>query len=548
MKTEIIGIKSQASQNGSLNDPAERPGDRADENIDGGGSGVNTDSPTVARNSSGGIEVFSRAVKRYALFFDRPEARNRFVNNTLAKQADRQERMEKLFLRFHVLGRLGIYGWFLEARSYSALLEEMREMRSDLPKERRHLPYRIQVPFSARLFFLFHQTRHAFYGATAISMTLMVLVIFSFGMRSVKAINKSLENMYRASAPAPAPSPTPNPKNDLFFASEKEKPFFVETEGGREKWSNGCVISTNYETDNHPRSYYVIPRGSKTKTDGDQISNRIAGIVYHTPESFMVDFIPNNNKAIQQSSRALLEYVQRHKSYNYVINRIGDIYRIVRDDQAANHAGESLWADENNIYVFLNESFLGVCFEAKFEGANSLDDILTTAQIRSGRLLTDVLRTKYKIDDADCTTHGLVAIEPDTMLIARHHDWVRFFPFETMGLSDKYKTLPPTIIDYGFTHNDDLMAKIGNKLWAGAIVAEDEFIKRAKHDGVNPDDMRHKLIDRYISQRNKVYGLHHEHGESNNSRLNKKPAAAADGVPADSGDDQSGNSALKSLQ
>src|SRR5262249_46184792 len=327
----------------------------------------------------------------------------------------------------------------LEARCYSAILEEMRAMRSYLPKYRRRLAHRIHAPFSARLSFLIHQTRHAFYGASAVVTVLMLLVIYSFGMWSARAGNKSLKNRYGQSVITAVPSSTPNPNNELFSSSEKI--FFVANEDGYEKWSNNCNISTKYETDNHPRSYYMIPRGSET--DGEQKSNKIVGIVYHTPESSMVEFISDNNKAIQSSSRALLEFVQRHKSYNYMIDRFGGIYRIVRDDQTAYHAGDSLWADDKNTYVLLNESFIGVCFESKFEGASSLDDILTPAQIRSGRVLTDVLRTKYNIDDANCTTHGLVAVDPDKMLIARHHDWVRFFPFEAMGLSDKYKIQPP---------------------------------------------------------------------------------------------------------
>jgi hypothetical protein len=239
-----------------------------------------------------------------------------------------------------------------------------------------------------------------------------------------------------------------------------------------------------------PWAYYTIPRGAET--DGEQVSNKIAGIVYHTPENPMFD---------------LLEYIREHKKYNYVINRIGDIYRIVREDQAAYHAGDSLWADEKNTYVLLNESFLGVCFESQFDGASSPNDILTEAQIISGRRLTDVLRTKYNIDDANCTTHGLVAVDPDKMLIARHHDWVRFFPFEAMGLSDKYKVLPPPMTDYGFTYDNDVMAKLGNNLWEGAIAAGEEFKNRAERVNLDPDGLRRRLRDRYVSQRNKVLGL-----------------------------------------
>jgi N-acetyl-anhydromuramyl-L-alanine amidase AmpD len=528
VKTEIIGIQAQSATNSSL-------GDRMD---NGNGSGFRVNNDPAKGKDADSTPTYSRVVERYALFFDSPEARLRFMNNTLAKQARRQDRLQRRSRRFRFLARTGLYDWLLEARCYSAILEEMRAMRPYLPKDRRRLAHRIHAPFSARLSFLIHQTRHAFYGASAVATVLAFLAIYSFGMWSARAVNKSLKDRYGQRVATVAPSPTPNPYNNLF----DEKPWLAKKEEGLEKWSNGCVISTKYETDNHPRSYYTIPRGSET--DGEQKSNKIVGIVYHTPESFMVDFSPDNNKAIQQSSRGLLEFVQRHKSYNYMINRIGEIYRIVRDDQAAYHAGESLWADEQNTYVLLNESFLGVCFESKFEGASSLNDVLTKSQINSGRLLTDVLRTKYNIDDANCTTHGLVAVDPDKMLIARHHDWVRFFPFELMGVSDKYKIQPPNMTDYGFTYDDDLMAKLDHKLWDGAVTAGAEFSRRANEAGVANDDLRRKMHDRYVSQRNKVLGLHPESGDAS-TRLARK--SAGDGATAESGASQSTSDAWKAI-
>ncbi|HEY6402287.1 MAG TPA: N-acetylmuramoyl-L-alanine amidase [Blastocatellia bacterium] len=514
VKTEIIGIQSQAA-NG-------RHDNHLDNHMDNDNrSGVQPGNDPAAANGKGAAATpnYSSVVERYATVFERPEDRLRFVNNTLTKQADRTDRFQRRYGRFQFFERTRLYHRVLEARCYSAIFEEMRAMSSSLPRDRRHLTHRIHAPFSARLAFLVHQTRHAFYSASAVFAVLMLLVFASFGMWSARGVNAYLENVYgRGNASATAP--TPNPNNDIIKI--KEKIFFIATENGFEKWSNGCIISTKYETDNHPRSYYTIPRGGES--DGEQKSNKIAGILYHTPESAMFDFDPENKNAIQQGSRGLLALVQRHKKYNYMINRIGEIYRIVRDDQAAIHAGHSLWADDQNTYVLLNESFLGVCFESKFDGASSLEEILTPAQIRSGKLLTDVLRTKYNIDDANCTTHGLVAVDQKKMLIARHHDWVRFFPFKEMGLSDKYRIHPPNMVDYGFTYDNDVMAKIGNQLWEGAMTAGEEFKKRAELAGVSPDDLRQKMKDLYISQCNKVARLHPYSGDAD--RLAEKPSGA----------------------
>jgi hypothetical protein len=533
LKTEIIGIKLQSSQNGSLN----------------GGPGndvpVNNDPAAASKKGADASQIYSRVVERYAMFFDRPEARLRFLNNTLTKQADRQDRLQRRLSRSRLLGRTRIYDWLLEARCYSAIFEEMRAMYSSLPKNRRKLTQGIQAPFSARLLFLIHQSRHAFYGAAVILSLLAIGSIYTFGAWSARGVNAYLANKYKPSDPPPGPAPTPEPGYPGVVGG-KEKPWLFGKEGEYEKWSNGCNISTKYETDNHPRAYYAIPRGSET--NGDQFSEKsdqIVGILYHTPENTMFDLIPDNTKRIQNSSRELIEGVRKYKKYNYLINRIGDIYRIVRDDQAANHAGNSLWADAKNYYVLLNESFIGVCFESKFDGATSLEQILTDAQIISGRRLTDVLRAEYNIDDANCTTHGLVAVAPEEMLIARHHDWVHFFPFEAMGLSNKYKVMPPTITDYGFTYNNEILAKkLGGKLWEGAQMAVDEFNRRAARARVSPDDLRRQLRDRYILQARKTLGLHPQQGDVDDPRISKNPAP---GESTESGADQSTSAAWKAL-
>ncbi|HEV2666134.1 MAG TPA: hypothetical protein VG324_14545, partial [Blastocatellia bacterium] len=350
MKTEIIGIKAQAAPNGSLN----------------GGHGndvlVNNGPAAASGKGADTTQIYSRVVERYAMFFDRPEARLRFLNNTLTKQADRQDRLQRRFGRFRIFERTRVYGWLLEARCYSAIFEEMRSMYSSLPKDRRGMTKRIQAPFSARLLFLIHQSRHAFYGAGVILTLLAVASLYTFGVWSARGVNAYLASKYnKPSAPDSAPPKPSDSFNDIL--SRREKVWLSEKDGEIEKWSNSCRISTRYETGNHPRAYYTIPRGLETA--GDQVSNKIVGILYHTPENPMFEFNPENNRRMQNSSRGLLEDVRENKKYNYLINRIGEIYRIVRDDQAARHAGESLWADEKNTYVLLNESFLGVCFESK---------------------------------------------------------------------------------------------------------------------------------------------------------------------------------------
>ncbi len=277
MKTEIIGINLQPSRNGRVNSG---PGNDAL---------VNNDLTTASGQDADTAQIYSRVVERYAMLFDRPEARLRFLNSTLSKQADRQARLQRSFHRFRFLERTRVYDWVLEARCYSAILEEMRALSSSLPRGRRNLAQRVQAPFSARLFFLLRQTRHAFYGAAVVSAVLALFGLYALGAWSVRSVNAYLAHKYSKSGdPVSTPSPPPVSMADVWAGRKPEEVWFVERDGEYEKWSNSCRISTRYETDNHPRAYYSIPRGSET--NGDKASNKIVGIVYHTPESDIVRF------------------------------------------------------------------------------------------------------------------------------------------------------------------------------------------------------------------------------------------------------------------
>ena len=161
--------------------------------------------------------------------------------------------------------------------------------------------------------------------------------------------------------------------------------------------------------------------------------------------------------------------------------------------------------------------------------------------VRAGRakflfITPEQLAAPDRLAEVRALKPTLVAVDEKKMLIARHHDWVRFFPFEMMGLSDKYKIQPPNMTDYGFTYDEDVLAKkLDHKPWDGAVMAEKEFNRRAEREHVSPDDLRRKLHDRYISQRNKILGLHPEPSDANNSRAAKKPSDAGESTePVDS--------------
>ncbi len=468
------------------------------------------------------------------MFFDRPEARLRFLNNTLAKQAERQAQLQQSLRHFRFLERTRFYDWVLEARFYAAVLEELRAVAPSLPSNRRQLVQQLQVPLSARAFFLIHQARHAFYALGLLVAGLVIFGLYSLVTWSARSVNSYLTEKYnRKTAPTIVVSTAGQELDNAFAATgakylpdyKPEKVWMIERDGGMERYSNGCRISTRHEIENRPRGYYAIQRGSET--EGGDLRRDIVGIVYHTSESDIVPFIPENNNSIQKRTEGVIGWILKKKSYNYLIDRYGDIHRIVRDDHAAFHAGNSVWADEKNTYVMLNESFIGICFESTVN-AETLEETLTEAQIIAGRALTNVLRSKYNIDDANCTTHGLVSVNPDKMLIAFHHDWVRNFPFEAMGLSDKYKIPPPNALEYGFTYDQELLDKLGHKLWQGVFVAEEEFKQRAEKARTNPELLRRRLREHFIAQREKVRKLHAASDDAGKSPLAAQSSGAND--------------------
>ncbi|MGH9832344.1 MAG: hypothetical protein ACRD9Y_04955, partial [Blastocatellia bacterium] len=87
MKTEIIGIHSHRSG---------RPG---------------IERTATKRKGADPAKLYSKIVERYAMFFDRPETRLRFLSNTLAKQSERQNQLQQSLRYFRFLERTRFYDW-----------------------------------------------------------------------------------------------------------------------------------------------------------------------------------------------------------------------------------------------------------------------------------------------------------------------------------------------------------------------------------------------------------------------------------------------------
>jgi len=251
----------------------------------------------------------------------------------------------------------------------------------------------------------------------------------------------------------------------------------VEDAHESEVYSNGLRIDNRFVVSNHPRS-------------------SVAGIVFHTTESKQAPFEPEHNGVLKRIGESLIEYVQRKRAYNFLIDRFGRVYRIVAEGDAANHAGHSVWADETGVYLNLNESFLGVSFEAETQPGQA-EATVTPAQVRSAAMLTEMLRSRYAIPAGNCVTHAQVSVNPSNMQVGYHTDWSSSFPFEQVGLPNNYARPSPSIAMFGFAYDSAFLQRAGTQLYAGMEAGERQLREAARKSGMTLAGYRQTLRKRY---------------------------------------------------
>lgn len=278
-----------------------------------------------------------------------------------------------------------------------------------------------------------------------------------------------------------------------------DKVWLAEQGSGYEFYSNGTRVLTEYETTGEKRDFYrfSVDRVAAGEDEGERLT-RPLGIVYHISEGDQLPFDNEYNASLQTHSKALLDYARGHRLYNYVIDRFGRVYRIVRDEETANHAGNSAWSDGRDLYVNLNASFIGVCFEGQSQRGKAVGaDGINETQIYAARQLTAVLRSKYQIADANCVTHGLVSVNPSNKLMGYHTDWVTGFPFAAIGLTDKYETEIAAISRLGFNYDSAYLSAAGGRRWAGLDKADAALRDAAQQAGASVEEKRRALQEVY---------------------------------------------------
>ncbi len=269
--------------------------------------------------------------------------------------------------------------------------------------------------------------------------------------------------------------------------------WLIESRAGVETYSNGLRIDDDFRVQAPSRQYRSLRRGS---LELSEVRSYPAGIVYHTTESHTVPFEAPLRDSLRRDSLATLAYVQQNGLYHFVIDRFGLVHRVVEETAAARHAGFSIWADELNVYLNLNQSFIGVSFEGQ-TGTTPDGYANNPAQLFAARVLTEMLRSKYGIPEGNCVTHAQVSVNPSNRRIGYHTDWAKNFPFRELGLRAGYETALPSIAVFGFDFDANFLGTLGADRWAGLAVAENQLASAAAGADMNVTDYRKTLQRRY---------------------------------------------------
>lgn len=267
----------------------------------------------------------------------------------------------------------------------------------------------------------------------------------------------------------------------------------VESLPDHELYSNGLRIEKRYTA--APREAMPFQRW-RLDNNARETNPAPFGIVYHTTESDAGAYEEDNNRQLRRVAEGTLGFVQAQRAYHFVIDRFGRVFRTVPENEPANHAGSSVWADGTHYFVNINHSFLGVAFEGQSRGSDGKPSV-TEPQIASARLLTAVLRARYRIPGANCVTHAQVSVNPSNMGVGYHVDWSAGFPFERLGLPVNYLTPLPAITLFGFRFGDPYSSAASEELQDGISAGETVLRQEAVRRGLSTVAYRRFLEARF---------------------------------------------------
>jgi len=337
---------------------------------------------------------------------------------------------------------------------------------------------------SARQFADFPKARHGAIHALVSHNRKLQFFLFSLAAIMVFGLFAVFTPSSRATALPPARPPV-----EMAPAAPPPEVWLVETNGVEESYSNGLRIDNRFSVSHYPRSYLAFP--------ADRVSPAVqrrdpAGIVFHSTESHIEPFESGKNRELRRAGESLLEYVKRKTAYHFVVDRFGRVFRIVAEADSADHAGASVWADGEWLYVNLNAGFLGVALEARTEPGQT-ESGASPAQLRATAMLVEMLRSRYHIPAANCVTHAQVSVNTQNSQAGYHTDWASSFPFGQVGLPDNYGQALPAVWAFGFFAGPEFRTAAGTRIAESIDIAEEALRATAASEGSTPGAYRKRL-------------------------------------------------------
>jgi len=419
-------------------------------------------------------EEFSLALEAASHNLRDPVAKLRYIRGSLA-------RYQKLDLAIRSLPSVALRSLIYKFLSLEGLRHLLTQNPMGAPS---------QVDTAARRS-IARNRRIAALAAAGALVGVTVLLVGTY--RASRAVAAS--SLFAAAAAAPPTTPMvaeslpPLPQGKALAGV-----WLVEKGRDFEQYSNGLRVDTSFTVSGDPRHYRLFRVDSGMQ---EGLEAKPVGILFHTSESDIWPLEASFNENLRDSSKALLRYLQRNRTYHYLIDRFGRVYRVVEEASKANHAGNSVWSRGTDLHINLNHAFFGVSFESRWEGGRVPP--ITVAQLTAGRNLTDYLRHRYGINPEMCVTHGLTSVNPKKHLIGHHVDWARGFPFEAFGLPNQYIRAAPSVAVFGFGYDDEFI-KVMSEPWAGVREAERLLAAEAARHKKTVDDLRREgqsLYDRW---------------------------------------------------
>jgi len=117
------------------------------------------------------------------------------------------------------------------------------------------------------------------------------------------------------------------------------------------------------------------------------------------------------------------------------------------------------------------------------------------AQVRAAAMLTEMLRSRYRIPAGNCVTHAQVSVNPSNMLVGYHTDWAAGFPFAALGLPDNYQRALPSVWAFGLDHEPVRLLASG--MSPGIQLAEQDLVRQAAAAGMRPAAYQKTLRRQY---------------------------------------------------